>query len=121
VPAPAEAQHQKAFEIGLVLARVVLGDLIDGGLIHADQAPGEEHVLLVRRCNVGGHLHVIALAPEVHRALLVVVVVNHLLILVPDEIALGGAKVGRCLVHGVQGRFQALRLQPSRRATQSPS
>ncbi len=60
------------------------------------------------------HLHLVALATEVHRTLLIVVVVNHLLILVPDEIALRGVKLGRCLIHCVQGGFQALGLRDCR-------
>ena len=48
------------------------------------------------------------LAAEVHRALLNVVVVDHLLVLVPHKIALRGVKIGCRLVHGVQRRFQVL-------------
>ena len=109
VAAAAESQHKEAFEVSFILAGTVLRDLVNRRLIDADKVPGEQNVLLRGRGNVGGHLHIVALTAEVHRALLVIVIVHYLLVLVPHEIALGGAEVGGRLVHGAEHGFQVLR------------
>ncbi len=82
--------------------------LIDGGLIHAEQVSGKQDIPLVGPGEVGGHLDVVTLAAEIHGALLEVVIVDYLLILVGNKVALRTTEAGCRPIHGSKGRLQIL-------------
>src|SRR5579872_9065 len=109
-PAAAKTQNQEALKSCTIFARVEPGQFVDFRAVDLNFAVGEEYVFGRRWIvDLRRHLNFVPGAAEGHGSLLKVVFVHHFLILIPDEVRLGGAEVSRDLVHPAKNTLQLFR------------